>query len=310
MSCHGRRGQQGLTLVEIMVALLIGLILIAGVIEVFLGTRQNYRFQEALARVQENGRYAIEIIGRDLRQGGYAGCATLETVTPSIVTVGPVFALGSFILGDDPALPAAAGTNSVTLRMLMPGGLPITADMPDVDGPIAIGPNAFSVGDVVAIADCASLDIFTVQGAGVAITPNNDLSRAYQQADRPTVTRFREVSYFLAPGPSGLNALWRRDSTVAGPDVALVDGVADLWLQYGEDTDGDGAPDVYRGGAAAVVRWDRVVSIRPALLLESMQDNVVDAPQTVFFRGVANVPGNRRVRQVMSTTIGFRNRLP
>ena len=45
------RRQGGLTLIEIMVAMVVSLILIAGVIQIFVGTRQTYRFQDALARV-------------------------------------------------------------------------------------------------------------------------------------------------------------------------------------------------------------------------------------------------------------------
>lgn len=70
------RQQAGLTLVEIMIALLIGLFLIAGIIQLFINTKQTYRLQEALARLQENGRFAMDFIGRDIRMAGYKACPT------------------------------------------------------------------------------------------------------------------------------------------------------------------------------------------------------------------------------------------
>jgi len=50
--------QQGLTLVELMIAMVIGLILIAGVIQIFLSSQQAYRTQESMSRIQESGRFA------------------------------------------------------------------------------------------------------------------------------------------------------------------------------------------------------------------------------------------------------------
>src|SRR5690554_5908235 len=57
-----------------MIAVLLGLLLIAGVINIFLGTQQTNRTQEALARVQETGRFAVEILSRQAREAGMNGC--------------------------------------------------------------------------------------------------------------------------------------------------------------------------------------------------------------------------------------------
>jgi type IV pilus assembly protein PilW len=76
--------QKGLTLVEILIALLIGVFLTAGVIQVFIGTKQTYRMQDALSRLQENGRLAMELIGRDIRSGDYRECPTMASVASAI----------------------------------------------------------------------------------------------------------------------------------------------------------------------------------------------------------------------------------
>lgn len=70
--------QRGLTLIEIMVALVISLFLLAGLLQLFIGTRQSARVQENLSRVQENGRYAIDFIGRVARLTGYRSRFTIE----------------------------------------------------------------------------------------------------------------------------------------------------------------------------------------------------------------------------------------
>ncbi len=70
--------QRGLTLIEIMVALVISLFLLAGLLQMFIGTRQSARVQENLSRVQENGRFAIDFVGRNIRLAGYRSRSTIE----------------------------------------------------------------------------------------------------------------------------------------------------------------------------------------------------------------------------------------
>ncbi|MDN3517457.1 PilW family protein [Aquisalimonas lutea] len=69
-----RSRQSGFSLVEIMVGITISLILLAGVLQIFNSSRQSYRVQEASSRIQENGRFAMAFLARDLRMAGYAGC--------------------------------------------------------------------------------------------------------------------------------------------------------------------------------------------------------------------------------------------
>ncbi|EIC23151.1 PilW family protein [Thiorhodovibrio frisius] len=63
--------QRGVTLVELMVALTIGLFLSAGVIALYLGMTSTYRVTESQGDVSENGRFALEMLARDIRQAGY-----------------------------------------------------------------------------------------------------------------------------------------------------------------------------------------------------------------------------------------------
>lgn len=68
---HARhRYQRGLSIIELMVALALSLLLIAGVIQIFVASKMTYNIQEGLARVQENGRFALELIKPDIRMAG------------------------------------------------------------------------------------------------------------------------------------------------------------------------------------------------------------------------------------------------
>lgn len=68
---------RGLTLVELMVALTLGLIVTLVVVNVFLSNRGVYRVNEQLSRLQENARYALEVLARDLREAGRIPCGTV-----------------------------------------------------------------------------------------------------------------------------------------------------------------------------------------------------------------------------------------
>lgn len=67
-----RRGQaRGFTLIEVLVSLVLGLLVLAGVIQVYLSNQQTARYQQALANVQENGRFALDLLARNLRMARY-----------------------------------------------------------------------------------------------------------------------------------------------------------------------------------------------------------------------------------------------
>jgi type IV pilus assembly protein PilW len=68
------RDQRGFTLIELMVSLVLGLLLILGVISVYLTNQQAARTNEGLARLQESGRIAFELMSRELRQAGGNAC--------------------------------------------------------------------------------------------------------------------------------------------------------------------------------------------------------------------------------------------
>lgn len=67
--------QTGVSLVEVMVALALGLFVSAGALSLMLGNRQANRTTEALARVQESTRVAFDLMSRDLRSIGINACS-------------------------------------------------------------------------------------------------------------------------------------------------------------------------------------------------------------------------------------------
>ena len=70
--------QKGLSIIELLVAMVIGLILLLGVSQVFLSSRQTFATNDAMTKLQENGRFALEFIAATARQAGYLSPGSSE----------------------------------------------------------------------------------------------------------------------------------------------------------------------------------------------------------------------------------------
>lgn len=64
------RHQTGFSLVELMISLTLGMIVLLAISSIYIGSQQTYRVQDDNARIQEAGRYTLEVIGRNIRQAG------------------------------------------------------------------------------------------------------------------------------------------------------------------------------------------------------------------------------------------------
>lgn len=83
-SGHNSSLQAGVTLVELMVGLAVGMLLLLGVGLLFTQNKQSYNQNEALARLQEEARFALEELGRDISMAGFMA----EIVDQNIFFVG------------------------------------------------------------------------------------------------------------------------------------------------------------------------------------------------------------------------------
>lgn len=73
-SFRTRRAAVGMSLIELMVAMVIGLVLMLGVVQIFMASHAASRLSEGAARTQENARFALDFLERDIRMAGHMGC--------------------------------------------------------------------------------------------------------------------------------------------------------------------------------------------------------------------------------------------
>ena len=95
MKNHSR----GFGLVEIMVALVLGLVVSLGIIQIFTASRATFVAQNASARMQEDARFVLSKMLQELRLAGMYGCLQLDSVLASGAIVKPA-ALNNPILWD------------------------------------------------------------------------------------------------------------------------------------------------------------------------------------------------------------------
>src|SRR3989338_2542920 len=87
--------QQGVTLVEMMIAFALSAILILGVVKIFESNKLAFNMQDGMARVQESGRIVSEFMSRDIRDAAFSGCGTGGSFSSIVDAADPVFPSGA-----------------------------------------------------------------------------------------------------------------------------------------------------------------------------------------------------------------------
>ncbi|MBC9252241.1 hypothetical protein A9179_18380 [Pseudomonas alcaligenes] len=109
------RKQQGFGLIEVMVAMVLGLLVVLGITQIFVSSKQTYVAQDASARLQEDARYVLTRMTQELRMAGMFGCLSLSSGSVSNVPT----AFDDPIVWDDGTLSiitanAVTGSDSAT----------------------------------------------------------------------------------------------------------------------------------------------------------------------------------------------------
>ena len=333
---HPNGRTSGLSLVELLVAIAIGLLVVAGVVQVYVSAKQAYRATEALARVQEAGRFAISALVRDIRMAGFTGCPAPGS--GNITNIADLDGDGNPDSGYDltpsnavsvqdevTSGPAVPGTDTITIRYASSEMVPVVSTgnaTSTAEVKIPANPYGWSAGDVIVVTDCERADIFgatTVSsGAGVvtiAIAAANNtqprLSKDY--GTRALAMRVLSRTYYVGntgrtdAGGQPIYALYRQDG--GAPPVELVEGVQGMEISVALDTDGDGSADT-RSNTPGAVPADQIVAVTVNLWVQSLLDHVVESPRSFSVGSETVNPSDNRLHLVFTATAGLRNRLP
>lgn len=322
----GHRAQRGLTMVEVMIALALGLILTLGAVQIFVSSKQGYRANEALARIQENGRYALHFIGKDIRGAAFWGCAQNVEVNNVVNGGTSVNFDGDSVQGGE----GGAGVpDSITLRMAnQNSGINVTDPMPNTAANLFLtNTTGIQQGDIMVVTDCESADIFMVTTNNVNnsnVQHNSGVEVDGIQNDTAEMSKSYgtdAIAFSASERTYRINNNALERVINGAPAEVMVDDIVDMQLTYGVDYDNNEVPDAYLqanqipdNDSDGDPDWHQVLSVRLQLLARSGEDNIADSPQTQVwdFNGDGSLEQapDRRLYQQFTATFGVRNRLP
>jgi type IV pilus assembly protein PilW len=307
-SMLGASFTRGFTLLELLVAVLIGSIVIAVVGSLFLANSNTFRAVDDSSRLQENGRFALQTISRIVRQAGFVPADVVQS--PSVNTQNDAYPAG---LAGVAGARFVAGTNGASAVNNFSDTLTL-AFRPSLGGQIV---------------DCSG-----TPRAGALIT---DTVPPVPPSTLPPIIN----TFYVAPGSvaGAGNSLWC-DVTVDGGALTqneLIVGVDSFQVLYGVNSTIAGgpvgptvtvAPDYYTSANNLTGNtFNAVLSIQVALVLRGAERSTLDKARTgntINVFGAAydgNVNGDStgaiypilpvdalRTFRVITSTINLRNR--
>lgn len=387
--------QLGLSLVELMIAMTLGLIVLAGVLSLFMTNKQSYTLENAVAQIQEGGRFSLDFMRPQLRRAGYTGCGGQNLWSSGMNLLNgtdQLYAFSQAIQGYDyngtgtsgsytisaetpaldnsatdwtPAIPNTSssgnttiwdnikgyvipGSDIIMIHSVNPGGVAVKP--PSGGGGGSAGSvkvydgNQISslLGQIGYITNCQDAAVFQITNINVSSAtvvhsktgsyyPGNASQGKVDNMSAPAqMFTMQTYIYFIGLSADGQNpALYvtsldnssLNGSTTFGAvnlqtPQELVDGVENMQILYGVDTDADGIANQYVA-ASDITNWSTVsiVSVRIGLLVRSDSGAVPASSPGLYSIDNVNITApaaasttkTRRMRKIFTETITLRN---
>ncbi|MDB5821691.1 MAG: pilus assembly protein PilW [Herminiimonas sp.] len=307
----GRRSiprQRGLSLIELMISIAIGLILLAGVTALIVQQCSARTELDKASRQIENGRYATQVLREAIEHAGYYGEFSSLPAAPAAMPDACATSIANLDAGmplhlqgfDSPATVPAPLSTCLANANHVPGTDVLVVRRADT----GTTPAASAVANQVYLqtTQAAQIPPVTQTGYVIGTTATSPSVFTMLQKDGATLADLRKYHveiYFVSPcsSPSGAGTPATCTSTddngrpiptlkrlelingAAGPAfnlLPLVEGIENLQFDYGLDTDGDGSPDSYTTGthsagstAMAAADWANVMAVRINILARS-----------------------------------------
>ena len=342
-----KKDTNGFSIVEFIIAMGLSMLVLSGVISIYIANKTSTNTQNAIALLQNNGRYASFITNKHLRMAGYQGC-----INPNNLSINNIVKPSSAHFDKidfteqvngysgqsdgtfSPTLPSylqsaniKANTDVIEVRYAEDLGIRLSMNMPNVNSALVLTDadgdgdlrEGIAQGDVFLITDCETGDIAAAGGnanaASISINASQNttvsLSKAYTTNAR--IYQLRYFAFYIKDtgrvNNSGaiIYGLYQMD--IEGAETEIADGVEDFQLQYGIDTTSNGSADTFYDANTtnASNLWQQVMSIKVNRLLNSI--NEIDSEKRAyFFNGDTYTSSDRLIRREWSNFISLRNR--
>ena len=300
------RHQAGLTLVEFMVSIVIGMLMIAALATLIASQSSTRGEIDKSGKMIENGRYAAQTLANDVQMAGYWGELASQPAAPaalpdpcSVLAADLEAAMGMAVQGYDAptSLPTTAGGLGGCVKNQKPGTDVLVVRKADPDMSAVQTAGAIDLSKVVegqvylqTGMDSTGTTLTDVVAVGNASATTNATTFALKKKDKVTLANLRKMVvhiYYIskcsvevsgsctnADGGTPIPTLKRVELGVASgsptlTSVTVAEGIENLQIDYGIDSDGDGAPNGSDITTPTVAHWPDVVTLKIYLLARS-----------------------------------------
>ena len=311
------RREAGFSLIELLIAITIGMVIVGAALSAYLGAAQSGRLTNAESRMNEDAQAALDILSQQIRMAGNNPKRPNYTLAAPRNPITNTFSL--------------RGCNTTFTNIKPNGGTPAAVDINSLTcNTTGSGPHSIAVS--------YEADVFNTTPAGGVPTDCIGSALPAQNANvtqitSPTTTGPVAVTFYEADNrfyidtsaTSGRPSLNCRGNGGAGTPQPLIENIEDLQFSYGTAQAASGAGTVagYLNApdfadttkvnlATDQLRWGRVVTVRICVVARSESPIVSDAASARYIKcdgSVETSPPDLRMRRAYFATISLRNRI-
>lgn len=308
--CTLHTRQHGLSLIELMISLTLGLIILSALGGMLVSQTRIRAELDRSSQVISNGTYAIGLLADNLKLGGYYDALDptalpLPAAMPdacSTTSADIAGALRLHVQGYDAATSAAAIAAPPACVSAVATGLKQGSDIVVIrraDTATAIDPAAAAAGthylqaslcphdpDIYRLGTNPAMFTLRQKNCLVSSTPPNALVRPFH-----VEIFFVDANHIAGDGIPTLKKVVLQNGAFSGA-IPLVEGVEFLQVDYGLDADNDGAADAYSScGACTVADWASAVSVKLSVVARAKEETRGYVNDKAFSLGSAGTVG-------------------
>lgn len=324
--------EQAFTLIELMVAMGVGIFLLGAMTKVMLQNKDTARTQTNVEKIQDDARFGMELIAQDVRLAGFRGCVSsaptggylnFKNATTSATYQGQVTAIQPFRgMGSSfsPALnPAISGLSPapnpqfdvITVRVSPNEPLILTTDLVAPTDVLKLSGNKdLTTGRYAVLSNCAAATLFRVNTvSGNNVTSDNPSGVGYLFPIGSQLYLYDTITYYVGT-VNAKNYIYKQVNGQAPQQV--IDNVDKFEILYGIDSDTDFNSNQYVH-ANAVTNPQQIISLRMGLVVRANDNRTSVSPSTensYKFNGNTVMAGDTKLRKVYYTTVNVRNMVP
>lgn len=333
----------GYTLVELLIAMTLGVFLLAGVFQINQANQKGKYLQESIEQTQKNGRFAIDNISYAVKTAGYSGFyGSLSTGVENLLNTPadikwdisrPITGYNNVSGGDNiMGITGFIPNTDVLLLKGMNGNVSSVVTNANSSTLVAATNSAFTTGDIVVVTDPDQASLFQVSSINVNATtstltlaagaggPGNSALLKNSFNSVAEIGKYDIQMFYIKNGRNGSPALfkailWNNGGAIQLQENELASDIRNMQINYGIDTNNNQKINIYED-ASAVANWRQLVSINIVLLANSDKNNILPSKSSFHFDSnlitfvedsQAATLADRRLKRVFRTYLPLRN---